>query len=274
MSYENPDVPHDVNVSRERPLAEFLRLAAGVALLVGVVSIAAYLGAGWLARLVPFGFEERLAGDAVLGMVVPPVAADEDRRVQQYLADLTRDLAASMQLPADMTVRMHWMDADVPNAFATLGGHIVVTSGLYARMPSENALATVIAHEIGHVKFRDPISALAGSLTVTGLLALASGDLQSVAPQVANIVQLGYSRSAETRADEAAVAALRAYYGHAGGAADVFKVLASYKAEAGDIAIPSFLSTHPTDAARIGSLEAAARDWDAASSPLKPIRER
>lgn len=274
MAYENPDVPHDVNVSREHPLAEFLRLAAGVALLVGVISIAAYVAAGRLARLVPFGFEERLAGDAVLGMVVPPVTSNENQRVQKYLADLTSDLAASMQLPGDMTVRMHWMDADVPNAFATLGGHIVVTSGLYARMPSENALATVIAHEIGHVKFRDPISALAGSLTVTGLLALASGDLQSLAPQVANIVQLGYSRSAEARADQAAVDALRAYYGHAGGAADVFKVLARYQAEAGSVALPSFLSTHPTDAARIANLETEARDWDAANSPLRRIREK
>ena len=32
MSYENPDVPHEVNVGREDPLVEFVRLLAGIAL--------------------------------------------------------------------------------------------------------------------------------------------------------------------------------------------------------------------------------------------------
>ena len=63
--------------------------------------------------------------------------------------------------------------SNVPNAFATLGGHIAVTSGLYRRMPSENALALVLAHEIAHVSARDPISALGGSATLALLVALA-----------------------------------------------------------------------------------------------------
>ncbi len=274
MSYENPDVPHEVNVSREHPLAEFLRLAAGVALLVGVVSIAVYVGAGSLARFVPFDVEVRWVGDAVVGMVVPPASSEEARQVERYLTTLTAHLAARMQLPDGMTPRVHWMDLDVPNAFATLGGHIVVTRGLYLRMPSENALATVLAHEIGHLKHRDPISALAGSMTVTGLLALVSGDIQNLAPHVANLVQLGYSRSAEREADEAAVEALRAYYGHAGGAASVFEVLATYKADTGSAAVPSFLSTHPADADRIARLTAAAADWTPTGDPLRPLEVR
>ena len=34
MSWENPPVPHEVNVSRESVLAEFLRLLAGLSICV------------------------------------------------------------------------------------------------------------------------------------------------------------------------------------------------------------------------------------------------
>ena len=75
-----------------------------------------------------------------------------------------------------MTIQVHYTDLDVPNAFATLGGHIIVTSGLYRRMPSENALAMVIGHEIGHVKARDPISAVGGAVILSLPLAVLSGQ--------------------------------------------------------------------------------------------------
>ncbi|HEY9182159.1 MAG TPA: M48 family metallopeptidase, partial [Gammaproteobacteria bacterium] len=159
----------------------------------------------------------------------------------------------------------------IPNAFATLGGHIVVTSELYRLMPSENALAMVLAHEIAHVKARDPISALGSGASLALVFAFVSGEADGLAPQIAGLVQLGYSRSVERRADLEAVAALRAHYGHAGGGASLFEVLAQQHDPVSG-AVPTFLSTHPADAERIDELKRAAADWDPSRQPLAPVR--
>ena len=150
----------------------FLRLVAGLALVVVVGGGILYFGGGWLARLIPFTTEKSWAGDQVLGVKLVRCGPTHDQ-VEAYLARLGAELAAEMDLPPGMTIEMHYTDLDVPNAFATLGGHIIVTSGLYRRMPSENALAMVIGHEIGHVKARDPISAVGGAVILTLPLALA-----------------------------------------------------------------------------------------------------
>lgn len=273
MGYENPQVPHEVNVGgRGSPLAEFLQL--GAALVAGVALLGAllYFAGEHLARRVPFALEQRWVGERVVGLDLGPAGGKPDparAQVEPYLQRLAAGLAATMRLPDDMQVRVHYADLAVPNAFATLGGHVVVTRGLYERMPSENALAMVLAHEIGHVRHRDPIAGLGGGATLALLLALVGGDVDAVAPQLAALVQRGYSREAERDADEAALEALQRFYGHSGGAAEVFRVLA--RAGGGTGRIPTLLGTHPADAARIAHLEAAAAGWDPRTQPLRPL---
>lgn len=276
MSYENPPVPHEVNVSRENVVAEFLRLCAGVALLAALAAALLYVAGGWLARQVPFRWEASMADGRVIGAelldtdgaVLPPA---QRVRVEAYLQALAGSLTDAMPLPDGMQVHVHLVDSDVPNAFATLGGQVVVTRGLYRRMPSENALAMVLAHELGHLRHRDPIAALGGRAAVATALALL-GDGQALAPPMAAVVQLGYSRNAETRADDDALLALRQTYGHVRGAADVFRVLTTYRRGRPAGAVPTLLSTHPADAARVARLAGAARA-DPADAVLAPVRE-
>lgn len=270
MTYENPDVPHEVNVSRASPLAEFLRLLGGLAVAALAATLVLYFFGGWIARLIPFSSEQAWVGEAVVGMPVESRDAKREAKVDAYLQSLADDLARRMDLPQGMAIRVHYSDVEVPNAFATLGGHIVVTSGLYRRMPSENALAMVVAHEIGHVRARDPISALGGTASVAVAYAFFTGQVDGLMPYVGQIVTLGYSRRAESLADEAAIAAIRSRYGHAGGAAAVFEVLSDYSATRG-MHLPSLLSTHPADATRIRRLKSAAADWNATRDPLRPL---
>jgi len=270
VSYENPEVPHEVNVARENAVLEFVQLVIAIAAVVVALAAGLYLSGGWLARLIPFATERAWVGDRVLGIAVEPAGSTDHVRLERYLQRLADGLAAHMALPEPMTVTVHYADLDVANAFATLGGHIVVTSELYKRMPSENSLAMVLAHEIAHVKRRDPISAIGGGATLALAAALVSGQTDSLAPQLATLVQLGYSRDAEARADAAAVAALIAVYGHAGGGAAAFEVLAQ-QSSAMNEATPTFLSTHPADAERIERLRRAAHDWNAARQPLAAL---
>ena len=83
-------------------------------------------------------------------------------------------------------------------------------------------------------------------------------------------MQRGYSRHAERLADEAAIGGLKQRYGHAGGGAALFQVLADYKSVGGS-GIPSMLSTHPSDTERIARAETAAAGWQAGTAPLRPL---
>ena len=146
-----------------------------------------------------------------------------------------------------------------------------MTSELYRLMPSENALAIVLAHEIAHVKARDPISSLGSGASLALVFALVSGEADGLAPRLAGLVQLGYSRSVERRADLEAVAALRAHYGHAGGGASLFEVLAENQHPVA-ASVPTFLSTHPADAERIDELHARRGGLGRRGQPLTPVR--
>lgn len=272
MSWENPPVPHEVNVSRESVLAEFVRLCAGLALCVGIGAVVLHLAGGWLARRVPYRIEQRLVGASVIGADMLGRRGwregSPEREAERYL----QALADSMTPAETPHVVVHLTSSDVPNAFATLGGHVVVARGLYRRMPSENALATVLAHEIGHIVHRDPIGAIGGGAAVATLLAFVGGDAGDLSTPAAAIVQLGYSRRAETEADGFALAALRRRYGHAGGAAEMFEVLAREHRASPSIPVPDLLSTHPADRTRIDRMRAAEAGPGASTRrPLKVV---
>lgn len=271
MSYENPQIPDGINVGRESPLLEFLRLAAGLAVCLLLLSVVLYVAGGWLARQLPFKYEARLAGETAMDAWLDTRTGDaEGARVRDALQDLADQLAVKMALPAGMRPHLHYSLRDEPNAFAGLGGHVAVTRGLYRLMPSENALAMVLAHEIAHLRARDPIAAVGGGSSLLLVTALLTGNANPLGGAVAGLVQRGYSRRAEARADDAAVAALRQLYGHAGGAAAVFEALRDAHAGRGG-ALPGWLSTHPLDDERIARLRAAAAGWDAQRQPLRGV---
>jgi predicted Zn-dependent protease len=252
--YSNPELPEEVNNSDKRPLASVFVLA-GAAALVGLVAalVVAFLG-GTLARYLPYETEVRL---------IAPYAAKHPRRgdvVERYLQAVTDRVTARMTLSAGMRIQVHFVDEDVVNAFATLGGHVAVYRGLLERMPDENTLAMVLAHEAGHAQHRHPIASLGRGMAVAAALSLVSagagsGAAESILGSSGMLTLLTFSRAQEEQADGAAVAALAAVYGHAGGATGTFKVLSGAAQEKGRSEPPKFLSTHPITPERIERLE-------------------
>lgn len=109
----------------------------------------------------------------------------------------------------------HVVDMAEPNAFALPGGHIYVSRGILAIMNSEDELAAVLGHEIGHVAGRHsakqqtksrgwiPLQILAG---IGGAAAsVVSPDLGSAVAGMgqlpASLVLASYSRKQEKEAD-------------------------------------------------------------------------
>ena len=67
-----------------------------------------------------------------------------------YLNKLVRYLSKEKRKPFDYQIFI--ANYDSPNAFAMPGGVIVVTKGLLDTFETEGELASVIAHEIGHIE--------------------------------------------------------------------------------------------------------------------------
>src|SRR5262247_2519068 len=101
----------------------------------------------------------------------------DDPALVAYVQALGQRLAA--QSPRrDVEYRFQVVDRVEPNAFALPGGYIYMTRGLLVLVNSEDELAGVIGHEIGHVAARhsvQQISRAAPLAVVTGITAAVTG---------------------------------------------------------------------------------------------------
>lgn len=272
--FSNPQVPHEVNVSRTHPLLDFARLLGGIGIVAAVALAVLMLAADRLAKYLPYSAEAAIA--LQLEATLPPSTP-----TSAYLQSLADRLIAAQSWPAEMKVRVHYVDQDVVNAFATLGGHVVIYRGLLEKLPSENALAMVLSHELAHIRLRHPIStagrALVFGVAVGVLSSAAGGDIVSRVLGSAGLLSaLSFSRDQERAADADGLQALVVLYGHAGGAQEVFRVLEQETARLP--APPAILRTHPLDADRIESIASLARDnnWalEGEATPMKvPAKE-
>ena len=260
MEYHNPQPPEGINVSQTHPLLDFLRLLGGLLVIAAIVFVALALLADKVAKYVPFEKELEISSRFADDFPAPgPTSA--------YLQDLADRVVAAQELPTGMRIRMHYVDSSTVNAFATLGGNVIFFRGLIGKMPSENALAMVISHEVAHVKLRHPIATFGRGLAIGILVAMVSAGSGSdiVGRALGNaglLTALTFSRSQESAADAAALRTLARMYGHVAGADEVFKLLQEESTH-GIGNLPAILRTHPLDQDRIDAIAriAAANGW-------------
>lgn len=273
MHYENPKIPEGINVSSEHPLKEFAQLLIGAIVLVAILVVGLALLAEHLVRYVPFEMEKGIAAQY-------PGKLPARTAVTDYLQTLADQLAAAQDLPAEMRITVHYVDDNTVNALATLGGNVVFFRGLIEKLPNENALAMVMAHEIAHIKHRHPIIAL-GRGVVVGLALAAltnfsgNGLAGNVLSDAGLLTVLSFNRDQEAEADRSALAALARHYGHVSGADTFFVTMQELPAHKSRESIPTFMSTHPATQDRIETLRTLAQQngWamDRPTSPLPEI---
>lgn len=266
----NPRLPDEINNPGGSGLGEFARLSIALIAVVVVATALLFWLADRLAPHIPFEWEQSVAERMDL-----PTAHPEAQRALQALGDR---LSGSARLPAPMEIRVHLSDAEVPNAYATLGGRVIVTRGLVEQLSSENALAFVLAHEIAHVAHRDPIRQLGRQalfqLVWSALVGGDGGAAQTVLGQAGLLTSLSYTRDMERAADRAAVTTLRRHYGHLAGAGEFFHDLLRQRGEAEWQAL---FRSHPLGSERldyIESMKETAADAAPQPRPLPgPLRE-
>ena len=246
--YNNPTIPEGINTSASHPIATFLKLFGAIALILALSAWILGKSGDYLGALIPFKQEV-----ALTNLYEEPEANDSD--IQLYLENLSDYISDAMQLPEGMNIKLHYVDEDIENAFATLGGHVFIYKGLLKKLSNENAVAMVIAHEIAHVKHRDPIRSLGQTLAIsTGFALLLGKSDASLLGNAGLYTQLKFSRDMETSADIEGLKALVTRYGHANGATDLFKILSKMHADE-IMKEPAFFVTHPLDENRIKKIE-------------------
>lgn len=276
MKFRNVRVPEGINVSKHNPVVDLIMMSGGAALLFAILGLIALLIGSYAGRYMPMSWENAMAaavfegedgGPADGGPADGGLAGDEFPAAEAALRKIAGRLAAGMELPEELRITAHFMDSEELNAFATLGGHIFVTRGLAARVPNENALAFVIAHEIAHAGNRDVAANLGGALLARLVLAAVTGSNAELSEGLIYgpnaLILSQFSRDAERAADRDALAAVAAAYGHVAGADAFFRILLEESGPSRAEKALKFLNTHPLTDKRIEDLRALAeqRGW-------------
>jgi predicted Zn-dependent protease len=166
------------------------------------------------------------------------------------------------------------LDSSEINAFATSGGHILVTRGLIGAAKTEDALAGVIAHEIAHIQLQHSIKAIRSSritqaLLVSGTAAAGAAGLnlgeltdvftESVNQIVSSLVNNGYSRTQEYDADNTAMSLMASAGYKPSGLLDMLRELRTVQTSGS-----GFGKTHPTPAQRISNAQQTVNRYNVA----------
>lgn len=248
MKFTPKQLNENVNVSKIHPLIELCWLVGGLLLIAALLFLSLSVLTDWAVSNTPIKVENWLGGKALHQFPAKQHPALQ-QRLQQLLASLPDD---SPLLQYDF--RVFLSQTDEINAVALPGGNIVLFSGLLEQLESENELAMILAHELGHFAHRDHLRGLGRGLGLAVASVLLLGKDSAASSVVANALltfQVRYSQAQESAADQFGLELLVARYGHAGGSSDFFRRMAKTAGSS----IPYLLASHPHPDARVKQLE-------------------
>jgi Zn-dependent protease with chaperone function len=173
------------------------------------------LFAGHMAKIIPISAVQRV-GDEVHGQIIRAMGYLEKRPPAEMLCNdpkrvaLVKRLTETLIAEADATipVKISVINSKIINAAALPGGHIIIFRGLLEFVENEGELASVLAHEIGHVQSRHPTENIIQGGTLGVLTSLLIGDVAggfALTGFSSAILKSAYSRDAEREADTIAL---------------------------------------------------------------------
>jgi predicted Zn-dependent protease len=166
--------------------------------------------------------EEYYIGRAVAALILSKYKIYDNGGLTNYVNVLGKAISYSSDRP-ETYGGYHFLilDSDEVNALAAPGGFVFVTKGLIMRCKDEEMLASILAHEIGHVSAKHGLASIKKSRLVdtfkilgkeaatrygskelaelTGIFENVLGDI------VESLVEKGYDRKYEYEADKLAV---------------------------------------------------------------------
>ena len=200
--------------------------------------------------------EEIAIGREVAGRMLGAAPLVRDRALQAYVNRVGRWVALQSDRP-DLPWTFGVIEDASVNAFASPGGYVLVTRGLYQLLDNEAQLGSVLAHEISHVVRRHHITVMRQSAALAGVTRLVQGAapltlITAFAGPGAEIFTRGLDKNAEYEADrDAVVLAARAGYSPYA----LVEVLHKLEVRsADDASVKLLFATHPAPSDRLARL--------------------
>ena len=146
--------------------------------------------------------EERL-GEAYVDLILlnPMFGEFENRKVDSAVRVIGDRLEEGLR-DSEYNYRFVVFDSEMINAFTVPGGNILISTGLIGFCDTPEELASVMAHEMGHVEERHVVSRLVKEL---GIEILTSGDQYVIGEVTGLLTSTSFDRKQEEEADLFAV---------------------------------------------------------------------
>jgi predicted Zn-dependent protease len=229
--------------------------------------------------------QEYYIGRAVAANVAAKYPPSPNDRFNMYLNTLGQTLAQVSDRPETFGgYHFLLLDSDEINAFAAPGGLILVTRGMVRLCRTEDALAAVLSHEIGHVQGMHGLKSIKNSRLTTAFTIIGTEAAKSYGPAqlsqlteafsgsisdiTSTLMTSGYSRELEQEADRGAVTIMRRI-GYDPGALIVMLTEMKKQLKPGGL---DFAKTHPDPKDRIQDIKPLVGNLSAKPSP--PERQR
>jgi beta-barrel assembly-enhancing protease len=184
-------------------------------------------------------------------LVNSEVRLNRNSGINRYVEQIGRRVVANSDRP-NLPATFQVVEDDAINAFATLGGYVYINTGLIKTADNEAELASVIAHEWGHISGKHLVKQMRQRAVASGVATATGLDRnQAVGIGVELALNRPRSRQDEYDADQRGLRTLiRAGYAPSGMVSFMQKLLRKGS-------VPTFLSTHPATNDRIDALQRA-----------------
>lgn len=242
------EIKGNVNVVKDHPLKVFFKAMIGLGVLL-FVSFTIFVSIAEIAiSILPNRINHSL-GKVYQGYAKTPDHLQADReRIQKLLDEIL--VGSGLE---DLSFRAEIIESEFKNAMAVPGGYIVFTTALLEELETEQELAFILGHELGHYRNSDHLRSLSRSVIVGALLGIVgtagAGEAGRFAATSLNIFNLQYSREQEQAADEFGLEMSQRHYGYVAGA--ISAIQRFYKEGEALKTAKGFLSTHPITVYRI-----------------------
>ena len=186
-----------------------------------------------------------------------------DQNMQDYVSRVGRGIAVKTHRQ-NLIYDFNVLNTGVPNAYALPGGKISITRGLLAKMRTEDELAGVLGHELGHVNARHTANQYSKSMILQAIMLggayylqkknvkhseiyMAAGMLGS------SLLLMKYSRDDERQADALGVEYMAKAGYNPRGFIDAMNIIKSLS-DREPSKFEALLSTHPLTSERLNNL--------------------
>lgn len=250
MKYIPKEIKGNVNVSSVSAVKDFFELLAKILGAILFIYIVLGFAVDYIAPRISFDTELKLGG-----LFSRRFEKKERTKKEDYIQGILNRLVKHDDSLPKFDYKVYLEDSKEVNAVALPAGHIVIFSALLKETDSDNELAMVLSHELGHFVHKDHLRGLGRGLVFLVVSSALFGADSSISKFIINFisdVEMRFSQSQERKADIYALELLNRTYGNVAGALDFYEKMAK-KEKIGKFFY--LFASHPYPQDRINALK-------------------